>query len=66
MDSDLVELVECVAWRLEPLTQGSYNDLDGEVVQAGPIQGKVLPSAIQVFGNSKLQDLENPHVGLTS
>lgn len=66
MESDLTELIECVAWRLEPLTPGSYNNLDGEVVQSGPIQGKVLPSTIQVFGNSELQDLENPHLGLTS
>lgn len=66
MESDLTEVIECEAWRLEPMSEGSYNNLDGEVVQSGPIQGKVLPSAIQVFGKSTLQDLSNPHLGLTS
>ena len=66
MENELTELIECAAWRLEPLTPGSYNDLDGEVVQSGPIQGKVLPSAIQIFGNSALHNLENPRIGLPS
>jgi sphingosine kinase len=44
-----VEFVECVAYRLEPLVKGSYNDLDGELIESGPIQGQVLPQALQVF-----------------
>ena len=47
-----VEFVDCVAYRLEPETPGSFNDIDGEVVEAGPIQGNILPRAISVFCNS--------------
>ena len=45
-----VEFVECVAYRLEPLAEGSYNDLDGEVIDSGPVQARVMPGALQVFG----------------
>jgi sphingosine kinase len=44
------EFIECAAYRLEPLSPGSFNDLDGEVVEAGKIQGCVLPAAMKVFG----------------
>ena len=44
-----VEFVKCTAYRLEPLTKGSFNDLDGEVIEEGQIQGRVLPGAIQVY-----------------
>lgn len=47
------EFVECVAYRLEPLTTGSFNDIDGEVVEDGPIQAHVLPRSFQVFCNPK-------------
>lgn len=43
------EFIECAAYRLEPITPGSYNDLDGEVIEAGPIQGQVMPSALRIF-----------------
>lgn len=54
---DECEFVECIAFRLEPLTkstskgakESSYNDLDGEVIESGPIQGMVLPSAVNFF-----------------
>ena len=42
-----VEFIECTAYRLEP-TDG-INDLDGEVIESGPIQGKVMPSAMRIF-----------------
>ena len=45
-----VEYVECTAYRLEPLVEGSYNDLDGEIIESGPIQAQVMPHALQVFG----------------
>ncbi|GKY91331.1 hypothetical protein MPSEU_000105300 [Mayamaea pseudoterrestris] len=48
-----VEFIECVAYRLEPISPGSYNDIDGEVVEAGPIQAKVNASALNVFSYSK-------------
>ena len=48
---DDVEFIECTAYRLEPVTMGSYNDLDGEVIESGPIQGLVLPGAIRAYCN---------------
>ena len=45
---DGLEIVKCVAYRLEPITPRTFNDLDGEVIESGPIQGQqVLPAAIQ-------------------
>jgi len=55
------EFVECVAYRLEHLTSGSFNDIDGEHVEDGPIQAHVLPGAFQVFCNSK----RTPKTGTT-
>lgn len=51
------ECVACTAYRLEPLTAGSYNDIDGEVVEDGPIQARVVPKAVQFFGKPKLEEL---------
>ena len=48
-----VEFIQCSAYRLEPITQGSYNDLDGEVIESGPIQASVLPSSIQAYSNPR-------------
>lgn len=55
---DITEMIECVAWRLEPGREGSYNNVDGEAVESGPIQTKILPSVTQVFGNSTHQFYE--------
>lgn len=44
-----VEFYECVAFRLEPVTEGSYNCVDGEQVENGPIQAHVVPRAVQFF-----------------
>ena len=54
VDMDGVEYIKCTAYRLEPITPGSFNDLDGEVIESGPIQGKVIPDAIQAYCNPKL------------
>jgi sphingosine kinase len=51
VDVEGVEFIECVAYRLEPISTGSYNDLDGEVIESGPVQAHVLPSAIKAFCN---------------
>ena len=48
---DGLEIVECVAYRLESLSGGSFNDLDGEVVESGPIQGH----GIDVFPHALLE-----------
>ena len=42
------EFIPCTAFRLEPITP-SINDIDGEVVESGPIQAKVMPGAMKVF-----------------
>ena len=49
LKSPKVEFIDCVAYRLDPLTKGSFNVLDGEVVESGPIQAYVMPSAINIF-----------------
>jgi len=46
-----VEFIECSAYRLEPITDGSFNDLDGEVIEAGPIQAAVSPSSLRAYCN---------------
>lgn len=46
-----VEEVDCCAIRVEPREGARIgkNVIDGELVEAGPIQGHVVPSAIKVF-----------------
>ena len=51
VDMEGVEFIQCLAYRLEPQTTGSFNDLDGEVIEDGPIQGHVVPSAIEAYCN---------------
>ena len=46
------EFIDCVAYRLEPQSPGSFNDIDGEAVEDGPIQGVVQPQTMQIFGRS--------------
>lgn len=43
------EVYKALAYRLEPLTTEGLYSLDGEVVEYGPIQGSVQPSAMKVF-----------------
>jgi len=44
------ETYDCKAFRLDPAYgAGSYNDLDGEEIESGRVQGKVLPAATRVF-----------------
>lgn len=52
----MVEFLECVAYRLEPLSKGSHNDLDGELIESGPIQATIMPAALQVFANSTKEE----------
>jgi diacylglycerol kinase family enzyme len=48
-----VEWIQCTAYRLDPVTgnniRTTYNDIDGERVVPGPVQGYVRPKAIQYF-----------------
>lgn len=50
-----VEFVQCVAYRLVKETPGSFNDIDGEAVEDGPIQAQVQPHSVQVFCNPKFE-----------
>jgi sphingosine kinase len=43
-----VEFIKCSAYRLEPV--GSFNVIDGELVEAGPIQAHVVPKSMLLFG----------------
>jgi sphingosine kinase len=48
-----MEVIDCVAYRLEPLSENSYNDLDGELIESGPIQARVVPQGAHFFvGNN--------------
>lgn len=53
-----VEWIECTAYRLEPAdATASYNDLDGEVIERGPIEGELLfflPNTTAYFVSRKL------------
>ena len=40
-----LEIVSCVAYRLEPLSDNTHNDLDGELIEDGPIQASVFNTA---------------------
>lgn len=44
------EYITCTAYRLEP--EGSYNDLDGELIESGPVQAHVIPGVLNVFAGS--------------
>lgn len=47
---DLV-YIPCVAYQFEPLTNVSYNVLDGELLEDGPIQACMMPGGAQFFAN---------------
>ncbi|GMH98332.1 hypothetical protein TrVE_jg12917 [Triparma verrucosa] len=44
-----MEIIECTAFRLEPLTDNSHIDIDGEEVEYGTIQGQVKAGAWRLF-----------------
>ena len=46
-----VEFVKCSAYRLEPITNGSFNDLDGEVIESGHIQAAISQPSLQAYCN---------------
>ena len=51
VDMTGVEFIKCSAYRLEPITKGSFNDLDGEVIEDGPIQAVTAPLSLQAYCN---------------
>ena len=42
------EFIDACAYRLDPITPG-LSVLDGEVIESGPVQAKILPAALTVF-----------------
>ncbi|GMI17540.1 hypothetical protein TrLO_g14802 [Triparma laevis f. longispina] len=44
-----MEIIECTAFRLEPLSDNSHLDIDGEEVEYGAIQAQVQAGAWKVF-----------------
>ena len=48
---DQVLCVTCTDYRLEPADPDdeTFNDLDGEVIEKGVVQGHVLPGAMKIF-----------------
>ena len=44
-----LEVVRCVAYQLEPLSKVSYNVLDGELLEDGPIQARFVPGGARFF-----------------
>lgn len=51
-----LQIIDCAAYRLEPLgdKRRSYNDLDGERIESGIVEGRILPSAAQFFSGSAI------------
>ena len=44
-----LEYIDCVAYQFEPLSNVSYNVLDGELLEDGPIQAQMMPGGAQFF-----------------
>ena len=51
VDMTGVEFIKCSAYRLEPITKGSFNDLNGEVIEDGPIQAVTAPLSLRAYCN---------------
>ena len=50
-DCEDLECIDCVAYQLEPLTNVSYNVLDGELLEDGPIQACMMKGGAQFFSS---------------
>lgn len=53
IDCTGLEVVSCLAYRLEPLSDNTYNDLDGELIEGGTIQASLFNTANFFSGNIK-------------
>ena len=53
-----LEIVSCSAYRLEPLSDNTYNDLDGELIEGGTIQASLFNTANFFCGqvDSKIEE----------
>lgn len=48
-DFEECECIDCVAYQFEPLSDNSYNVLDGELLEDGPVQARLMPGGVQFF-----------------
>ena len=46
---DCLEYIVCAAYQFEPLCDLSYNVVDGELLEDGPIQASLIPGGAQFF-----------------
>mmetsp|Transcript_31555 Transcript_31555/g.60273 ORF Transcript_31555/g.60273 Transcript_31555/m.60273 type:complete len:143 (-) Transcript_31555:91-519(-) len=53
IDCDLCEVIDCVAYQLEPLSNVSYNVLDGELLEDGIVQARFILGGAQLFCGEK-------------
>jgi hypothetical protein len=44
-----LEYVPCIAYQFEPLSDVSYNVLDGELLEDGTVQACFMPGGAQFF-----------------
>ncbi|KAL7533795.1 hypothetical protein ACHAXR_008712 [Thalassiosira sp. AJA248-18] len=49
------EVIDCVAYQFEPLSNVSYNVLDGELLEDGPTQARFIPSGAQFFAGEMVE-----------
>ena len=55
VDCKDLEVIDCVAYQFEPLSKVSYNVLDGELLEDGPIQARFMPSGAQFFAGEVVE-----------
>ena len=53
VNHEVMEMMTCKAFRLEPLTEKGIMTCDGELIEYGPIQGCILPGFSTVMGINK-------------
>ncbi len=49
MEYPEMEYIPCVAYQFEPISNNSYNVLDGELLEDGTIQACLMPCGAQFF-----------------
>jgi len=49
VDCKDLEVIDCVAYQFEPLSNVSYNVLDGELLESGPVQAQIFPGGAKFF-----------------
>ena len=52
VDFDFVEFFPVKSFKLEPLSQGSYLTVDGELIEHSNIRAEVVPKAIKILTKS--------------